>query len=62
MSDSVQRRIKALEGRESLAMGWVWRHEGETPDDAKKRGGFSPYDDVIVFSWASNRPSIGAAA
>ena len=22
MSDSVQRRIKALEGRESLAMGW----------------------------------------
>lgn len=62
MSDSVQRRIKALEGRESLAMGWVWRREGETPDDAKKRGGFSPDDDVIVFSWASSRPSKGAAA
>ena len=62
MSAPVQRRIEALEARQSQALGWVWRREGETPDDAKKRGGFSPDDDVIVFSWASSRLSIEDAA
>ena len=61
MSNAVQRRIEALEGRQPQAVGWVWRRAGETIDDAKKRAGFTPDDDVIVFSWASS-PRIGAAA
>lgn len=61
MSDSVQRRIEALEARQIQAPAWVWRREGETTDEAKTRAGFSPDDDVIVFSWASS-PSRGTAA
>lgn len=61
MSAPVQRRIEALEARQSQALGWVWRREGETADEAKARAGFNPGDDVIIFSWASS-PSKGAAA
>lgn len=60
MTAPVQRRIEALEARQIQAPAWVWRREGETADEAKARAGFSPDDDVIVFSWASS-PSIGAA-
>ena len=61
MSNSVQRRIEALEGSQPQAVGGVWRRAGETVDDAKKRLGFAPDVDVLVFSWASS-PRIGAAA
>lgn len=62
MSAPVQRRIEALEARQPQALGWVWRREGETADEAKQRAGFSPDDDVITFSWASGKPKTGAAA
>ena len=57
----VQRRIKALEARQPQAWRWVWRHEGETTEQAKQRAGFTPDDAVIVFSWAT-QPATGAAA
>ena len=61
MSAPVQRRIEALEARQSQVLGWVLRREGETADEAKARAGFNTDDDVIVFSWASSS-SKGAAA
>lgn len=60
MSAPVQRRIEALEARQSEALGCVWRHEGETAGEAQKRAEFNLYDEVIIFSWASS-PSNGAA-
>lgn len=61
MSTEIEKRIEALEARQSQALGWVWRREGETADEAKKRAGFNPADAVVVFSWAS-KPNTGAAA
>jgi len=48
---TLERRIAALETRDTQPYQWVWRNAGETDADAKARAGIVPGDKVIIFSW-----------
>ncbi len=53
----LEKRVSALEAKDTRPHRWVWRNTGETTAEAIARAGFAPDDNVIVFGWRDDHAS-----
>jgi len=53
---SLKRRIEKLEQKSDTEMKYVWLHEGQTQEEARRQAGVPESiseDNVVFFSWLS---------
>ena len=48
---ALEKRIAALESKDTRPYRWVWRNVGESEASAQARAGIAAGDNVIIFSW-----------
>lgn len=47
----LEKRVAALEAKDTRPYRWVWRNHGETEAVAMARARILPPDSVLIFSW-----------
>ena len=50
----LEKRVAALESKDTRPYRWCWRNVGESDTDAQARAGIVAGDNVIIFSWADH--------
>ena len=51
---ALEKRVAALESKDTRPYRWVWRNVGESEAAAKARAGMVAGDNVIIFSWTED--------